>query len=99
MGVASVLVKGGHRAGEQMQDLLLCEGEVFEYSECRVDTPNLHGTGCTLASAIAANLLLGEALPQAVARAKRYLTRALQAGAVRRLGLGCGPMEHRVSLD
>ena len=58
----------------------------------RIDNPNTHGTGCTLSSAIASNLALGMSLPEAIKRAKEYLTGALAAGL--NLGAGSGPMDH-----
>ncbi|GAA2122803.1 bifunctional hydroxymethylpyrimidine kinase/phosphomethylpyrimidine kinase [Glycomyces algeriensis] len=75
-------------------DVLWCDGEMRELAAPRVETRNDHGTGCTLASAIAARLALGHPLPQAVAGAKAYVTEALRAAADWRLGLGPGPVHH-----
>jgi hydroxymethylpyrimidine kinase/phosphomethylpyrimidine kinase/thiamine-phosphate diphosphorylase len=75
-GAQAVLIKGGHRDGEPI-DTLFARGEVRKFNGPRIDTPHTHGTGCFLASAIAANLALGVSLNEAVERAKEMLTRAL----------------------
>jgi hydroxymethylpyrimidine kinase/phosphomethylpyrimidine kinase len=93
-GPRAVLVKGGHAAGEQSVDVLWCDGQMLDLAAPRVATRNDHGTGCTLASAIAARLALEHPLPQAVAGAKAYVTDALKAAADWRLGLGPGPVDH-----
>lgn len=91
----AVLCKGGHRAGSA--DDLLCEkGTLRWFQGRRVDTPNTHGTGCTLSSAIASNLALGTSLAEAVERAKEYVSGAL--GAMLDLGRGSGPMNHAFCL-
>ena len=87
----AVLCKGGHRSGDA-DDLLVWEEETFWFSGKRIENPNTHGTGCTLSSAIAANLAKGEKLPSAVAHAKEYITQAI--GAMLDLGAGSGPMDH-----
>jgi len=92
----SVLLKGGHRINDA-NDLLVCEGkETWFYGE-RIDNPNTHGTGCTLSSAIAANLAKGFTLEESVKRAKEYISGAL--GAMLDLGHGSGPMDHAFDLD
>lgn len=93
LGPRAVLVKGGHLEGERdAVDLLLDEeGEALFRAE-RLDTPHTHGTGCTYASAIAANLARGYGLRGSVARAKRYLTEAIRHGLA--LGGGHGPTRH-----
>jgi hydroxymethylpyrimidine/phosphomethylpyrimidine kinase len=93
LGPAAVLVKGGHLEGEaDAVDVLLDEeGEALFRAE-RIETPHTHGTGCTYASAVAANLAKGYALREAVARAKRYLTEALRHALP--LGAGHGPPHH-----
>ena len=89
----AVLVKGGHLPGEQLTDLLLEAPHTLQrWQDSRIDTRNTHGTGCTLSSAIASHLALGEALPTAVDHAKLYLTGALEAQLD--LGHGSGPMDH-----
>ena len=91
MGAENVLVKGGHLEGDA-EDLLLCGEEFHVFRNNRIDTPNTHGTGCTLSSAIAANLANGSDLVSAVAQAKAYITGAI-AHAVP-LGKGHGPVNH-----
>jgi hydroxymethylpyrimidine/phosphomethylpyrimidine kinase len=94
-GARAVLVKGGHLPGETVSDLLLARGAapVWMRGE-RIASPNTHGTGCTLSSAIASHLALGAALPEAVARARDYVRGALAAGARVRTGAGSGPLNH-----
>ncbi len=91
-----VLVKGGHLAG-RADDLLWLDGAAHWRRGARVDNPNSHGTGCTLSSAIACFLALGEPLPRAVERAKAYLTAALAAGL--NLGAGSGPLPHNYAIS
>jgi hydroxymethylpyrimidine/phosphomethylpyrimidine kinase len=88
----SVLLKGGHAPGAECIDWLWHADELRRFAAPRVDTPNTHGTGCTLSAAIAAGLALGAPLPAAVERAKAFVTAALRAGAGRRLGGGPGPL-------
>jgi hydroxymethylpyrimidine/phosphomethylpyrimidine kinase len=92
-GPSFVLLKGGHlRQGRELVDLLY-DGEAFSfYRAPRIETKNTHGTGCTFASAIAANLARGRAVPSAVWAARRYLQEivAYDLG----LGHGSGPMDH-----
>lgn len=87
----AVLCKGGHRLADA-NDLLAWQGELRWFRGRRIDTADTHGTGCTLSSAIACYLAKGRDLPQAVERAKGYLSGALEAGL--RLGHGPGPMDH-----
>ena len=95
MGANAVLLKGGHLAGDTVSDLLLArDGEPQWMRGPRIRTPNTHGTGCTLSSAIAAHLALGAALPQAVQQARAFVRGALQAGANVRTGAGSGPLNH-----
>lgn len=90
-----VLVKGGHRK-EDADDLLWRQGEARWFRAGRVDNPNSHGSGCTLSSAIASFLALGCDLPQAVGRAKAYLTACMEAGLD--LGAGSGPLKHNYAV-
>jgi hydroxymethylpyrimidine/phosphomethylpyrimidine kinase len=85
------LIKGGHLAGEAV-DLLTDGTEEHWLRAPRLDNRHTHGTGCTLASAIASYLALGLAVPDAVAAAKRYVTGAIGAGFA--LGGGIGPVDH-----
>ncbi|HYH18129.1 MAG TPA: bifunctional hydroxymethylpyrimidine kinase/phosphomethylpyrimidine kinase [Azospirillum sp.] len=91
-GPKAVLLKGGHMEGELVQDLLLTEDgeEVFESP--RVHTPHTHGTGCTLASAIATGLAQGLGVRDAVARARAYLVQAILTAPG--IGHGHGPLNH-----
>ncbi|WP_010168713.1 bifunctional hydroxymethylpyrimidine kinase/phosphomethylpyrimidine kinase [Candidatus Epulonipiscium viviparus] len=90
VGVA-VLVKGGHLVNEVM-DFLFADGVGTWYTADRVETANTHGTGCTLSSAIAANLAKGYSLEASITNAKKYLTGALKANLD--LGHGSGPLDH-----
>ncbi|HEV2801039.1 MAG TPA: bifunctional hydroxymethylpyrimidine kinase/phosphomethylpyrimidine kinase [Pyrinomonadaceae bacterium] len=98
MGARAVLVKGGHLTGEAV-DLLNDEGRVELFRAPRIDTDATHGTGCTLAAAIAACLARGMNLSQATATAKRFVTEAIRRSP--RLGRGFSPVNHnlRVRLD
>lgn len=91
LGPRWVLVKGGHLPGnEDATDLLTDGDEWIEISSRRLETRDTHGTGCTLASAIAAGLALGRPVPDAVRGAKRFVTAAIAAGV--RVGEGIGPV-------
>ena len=92
----AVLLKGGHRINDA-NDLLCWDGGLQWFAGKRIDNPNTHGTGCTLSSAIAANLAKGYPLAAAVGRAKAYLTGALAA--MLDLGKGSGPMNHAWNLN
>lgn len=96
MGCANVLLKGGHFSGDACPDLLLegATGRVSHFTAPRIDTRNNHGTGCTLASALAAFLARGYSLPEAASRAKDYITGALKGAVSQHLGKGHGPLEH-----
>ena len=99
-GAASVLIKGGHLLDEQLVDVLLhwdgnSQSHLTQmYTHQRVNTPNTHGTGCTLSSAIACFLALGESLPDAVGHAHQYTYQAIVAGAQVTTGHGHGPLNH-----
>jgi hydroxymethylpyrimidine/phosphomethylpyrimidine kinase len=86
-----VLVKGGHLEGDAA-DLLFDGEHEHWFTSPRYDNRHTHGTGCTLASAIAARLALGLPMPEAVAAAKTYVTGAIKAGFS--LGEGIGPVDH-----
>jgi hydroxymethylpyrimidine/phosphomethylpyrimidine kinase len=93
LGPRAVLVKGGHLAGGPEAVDLLWDGETEHvFRSPRYDNRHTHGTGCTLASAIAAGLARGDPLPAAVAAAKEYVTGAVAAGFP--LGAGIGPVDH-----
>ncbi len=91
-----VLLKGGHRVNDA-NDLLYDGGALTWFQGTRIDNPNTHGTGCTLSSAIAANLAKGFSLADSVRRAKDYLSGALAA--MLDLGQGAGPMHHAFNLQ
>jgi hydroxymethylpyrimidine/phosphomethylpyrimidine kinase len=78
MGAAAVVIKGGHFSGPEAIDLVLHAGAFFEFGGPRIDVGVIHGTGCTFASAIAAGLALGDDVPAAVQRAKRYISGAIE---------------------
>ncbi|GHE46281.1 bifunctional hydroxymethylpyrimidine kinase/phosphomethylpyrimidine kinase [Streptomyces griseoaurantiacus] len=86
-----VLIKGGHLAGDAV-DLLTDGPEEHWLRAPRHDNRHTHGTGCTLASALAARLALGDAVPEAARAAKSYVTGAIEAGFP--LGAGIGPVDH-----
>lgn len=91
----AVLCKGGHSMNDA-NDLLYYEGKNRWFYGKRIDNPNTHGTGCTLSSAIAANLAKGHDLETAVERAKAYISGALAD--MLDLGAGSGPMNHAFDL-
>lgn len=78
LGAAAVVIKGGHLQGPLAVDLLFHQGAFAELAAPRAAFPAVHGTGCTFASAIAAGLALGDDVPGAVERAKRYITGAIE---------------------
>jgi hydroxymethylpyrimidine/phosphomethylpyrimidine kinase len=91
LGPRWVLIKGGHLAGDAV-DLLTDGDTVVELRAPRLDNAHTHGTGCTLASAIASYLARGLSVPEAVRGAKDYVTGAIAAGFP--LGAGIGPVDH-----
>jgi len=92
LGPAWVLVKGGHLPGDEAADLLWDGQDATWLTAPRLATPHTHGTGCTLASAIAANLAVGLDVVTATKAAKRYLSGAIAGGFP--LGKGIGPTDH-----
>jgi hydroxymethylpyrimidine/phosphomethylpyrimidine kinase len=94
-GARAVLLKGGHLPGETVTDVLAEAGQppVHLRSE-RIHSHNVHGTGCTLSSAMAAHLAQGWPLREAVAQARAYILQAIGAGAMVRTGRGHGPLCH-----
>ncbi len=94
MGAQSVLIKGGHGQGAEATDLLLTSSGVELFSAKRIATRNTHGTGCTLASAIAAGLAKRLNLRDSVAEAKTYLHEALKHSGELTIGKGSGPVHH-----
>lgn len=92
----SVLAKAGHLKGTTLVDVLFDNelSQVFEFKNSRVETKNSHGTGCSLSSAIAANLALGESLDRSVYKGITYVHDGLVAGADYKIGKGHGPIHH-----
>ena len=88
LGVKNVLVKGGHLEGQAV-DILWTQGEIHRFTSERIATPHTHGTGCVYSAAITARLALGDPLPIAVQRAKRFVTQAIRTNPG--LGHGLGP--------
>ncbi len=94
-GAQAVLIKGGHHMGAAAIDVLATKDGVSHHTAPRIQTSNTHGTGCTLSAAITAELAKGEThLEAAVARAKAYLWKAIEAGCDLHIGTGCGPVDH-----
>jgi len=95
LGARNVVVKGGHLKGAALD--LLFDGESFhEFALERIETKHTHGTGCTFASAVATGLARGDKVPEAVKRAKEYVTHAIRFGFP--LGGGHGPTNHFAAL-
>ncbi len=92
LGPRVVLVKGGHLAGSESVDIACAAHETFELRKPRVATAHTHGTGCTLSSAIAANLALGLEDRAALTRAREYVDGALRHAPG--IGRGHGPLNH-----
>lgn len=97
LGVSAALVKGGHLAGEEVVDLLITPEQTFRFADPRIDSVHTHGTGCTLASAIAAGIAQGMPLADAVGRARRYVRAAILSAPG--FGHGHGPLNHGVTVD
>jgi hydroxymethylpyrimidine/phosphomethylpyrimidine kinase len=94
LGCGSALVKGGHLAGQKSPDVLFIEGRANWFEGERFATANTHGTGCTLSSAIAAQLALTGDAVEAVRRAKAYVAGAIAASGRLDVGSGHGPTHH-----
>ncbi len=95
LGAKAVLLKGGHGSGAESADLLMsADGTTNWLTAPRHKTDNTHGTGCTLSSAIAAELAKGCGLPDAVTAAKAYVTDAIGAADTLKIGSGHGPVHH-----
>jgi hydroxymethylpyrimidine/phosphomethylpyrimidine kinase len=96
LGCPAVLLKAGHLKEEELIDYLYDSRKkgLLSLPSRRMDTPNTHGTGCTLSSALAACLAVGLSLPEAAKEAKTYLSRAIEAGSAYSIGRGYGPVHH-----
>ncbi|WP_112310038.1 bifunctional hydroxymethylpyrimidine kinase/phosphomethylpyrimidine kinase [Pseudogemmobacter bohemicus] len=93
LGPEWVLMKGGHASGAECRDLLIGP-QAHDFTAKRQETRNTHGTGCSYASAIAAGLAQGLAVPEAVARAHAWLQDAIRAADALAVGSGHGPVHH-----
>ena len=95
MGAKAVLLKGGHLASDEVVDVLVqAQGPTRRLASSRIPSRNVHGTGCTLSSAIAAHLALGHGLEDAVVQARTFILSAIEQGAQVQTGQGHGPLNH-----
>lgn len=97
-GCRAVLLKGGHGDGEYATDYLAYRDDAEHicekvYTASRISTPNNHGTGCTLSTAIACYLAKGEELPVAIEKGKHFVTEALKGSRLNKIGKGTGPLD------
>ena len=103
-----VLIKGGHLEGDGMCDILASpNGMLNHFSDLKIETRNLHGTGCTLSSAIATlvaqrliegnQILTDEMIVSSIEHAKKYVTAAIFEGSKRNIGKGNGPLWHQIN--
>jgi hydroxymethylpyrimidine/phosphomethylpyrimidine kinase len=99
MGVQTVLLKGGHLGSEEATDLLYDGTDFHTFTTPRINTKNTHGTGCTMASTIAARIARGDSVYDAVKFAKNYIQNAIMKADAMKLGSGHGPVDHFWMLD
>ena len=92
LGPKAVLLKGGHLPGSKLVDLLAHDGQIDRFENSRIDTSSTHGTGCTMASAIATGLAFGLPLKDSVVQARSYVRRAIETAPG--FGHGHGPLNH-----
>lgn len=92
LGPRAVLIKGGHMEGDTLTDLLWDSGVITRFTSQRIATTSTHGTGCTLASAIATGLAQGVPLAQSVEKARDYVAKAIRTAPA--IGHGHGPLNH-----
>jgi hydroxymethylpyrimidine/phosphomethylpyrimidine kinase len=95
-GAKAVLMKGGHLEGDRVIDLLFHEGRFDRFEDARIESRHTHGTGCTLASAIAAGLAQQMSLRDSVMRARAYVRAAIATAPG--FGRGHGPLNHAVTV-
>lgn len=89
----NILLKGGHASGTTMTDrLFLTDGRIQDFPTKKINSTNLHGTGCTLSSAIVSALACGTSLPDAISQAKQFVFTAIQQGKDLHIGHGNGPI-------
>ncbi len=98
LGPDAALIKGGHLDGPDSPDCLVTAQGTTWFEAPRIDTRNTHGTGCTLSSALAAQIALGKDLIPAVRAAKTYVARAIGGADTLSVGTGCGPTHHFAAL-
>lgn len=91
-GAEAALIKGGHLSGEDIADVLVTKSDIRTFSHPRIETTSTHGTGCTLASAVATGLAQGMPLKAAVERAVAYVHEAIRTAPG--FGAGAGPLNH-----
>jgi hydroxymethylpyrimidine/phosphomethylpyrimidine kinase len=96
LGCHAVLLKGGHLEGERLTDILATSNHVEEFTSNRIHTNHTHGTGCTLASAIATGLAQGMTLLDAVKRARIFVRKAIEHAPG--FGQGHGPLGHAATI-
>ncbi len=92
LGAEAVLLKGGHLTGNALVDLLITPNDVVRFEGARINSTSTHGTGCTLASAVAVGLAAGMSLNETVSRARAYVRKAILSAPG--LGQGHGPLNH-----
>jgi hydroxymethylpyrimidine/phosphomethylpyrimidine kinase len=92
LGPRAVLIKGGHLQSADPVDVLVTSAGIRRYKGARIASRNLHGTGCTLSTAVAAHIVMGWELGEAAARAKTFVARAIEAGRYAALSSGPGPL-------
>jgi hydroxymethylpyrimidine/phosphomethylpyrimidine kinase len=94
LGAKSVFLKGGHSESISARDVLVTSQGLSVFQSPRLDTKNTHGTGCTLAAALACFMAQGFSLPDSAQKAKAYITKAIEAGRDLHIGHGAGPVQH-----
>lgn len=94
LGAKSVFLKGGHSRSAIARDVFVTSAGLFVFEARRIDTKNTHGTGCTLAAALACFMAQGFSLPDSAQKAKAYITKAIEAGRDLHIGHGAGPVQH-----
>ncbi|MEQ9115507.1 MAG: bifunctional hydroxymethylpyrimidine kinase/phosphomethylpyrimidine kinase [Rickettsiales bacterium] len=99
LGAKNVLIKGGRDEGEFCEDLLIYNGQKIINKNKKIDTKNIHGTGCTLSAAIATYVGKGLDIPEAYKAARVYVQKAIESGAEYQLGKGRGPVNHCVEAE
>lgn len=94
MGCEFVIIKGGHSASEEAEDVLFDGEQFYSFTAKRYNTENTHGTGCSFASTLASRIALGENIQEAVGNTKKYITMAISKADEMNIGRGHGPVNH-----